>query len=51
VIGGVVLGLALSYVSGYEGSALQPLAALVILVVVLMVRPGGLFAASKERRV
>jgi branched-chain amino acid transport system permease protein len=51
VIGGVVLGLALSYVSGYEGSALQPLAALVILVVVLMVRPGGLFSASKERRV
>jgi len=32
VVGGLVLGLALSYVSGYEGSALQPLAALVILV-------------------
>jgi branched-chain amino acid transport system permease protein len=51
VIGGVVLGLALSYVSGYEGSALQPLAALVILVIVLMVRPNGLFSASAERRV
>ncbi|MBV9607117.1 MAG: branched-chain amino acid ABC transporter permease [Solirubrobacterales bacterium] len=51
VIGGVVLGLALSYVSGYEGSALVPLAALVILVVVLMVRPTGLFAATRERRV
>jgi branched-chain amino acid transport system permease protein len=51
VIGGLVLGLALSYVSGYEGSALQPLAALVILVVVLMLRPGGLFSVSKERRV
>ena len=51
VIGGLVLGLALSYVSGYEGSALQPLAALVILVVVLMLRPGGLFSATKERRV
>jgi branched-chain amino acid transport system permease protein len=51
VIGGVVLGLALSYVSGYEGSALQPLAALVILVLVLMVRPSGLFSATKERRV
>jgi branched-chain amino acid transport system permease protein len=51
VIGGLVLGLALSYVSGYEGSALAPLAALVILVAVLMVRPGGLFAASRERRV
>ncbi|HWE11140.1 MAG TPA: branched-chain amino acid ABC transporter permease [Solirubrobacteraceae bacterium] len=51
VIGGLVLGLALSYVSGYEGSALAPLAALVILVAVLMLRPGGLFAASSERRV
>jgi branched-chain amino acid transport system permease protein len=51
VIGGLVLGLALSYVSGYEGSALAPLAAFVILIVVLMVRPGGLFSASKERRV
>ncbi len=51
VIGGVILGLALSYVSGYEGSALQPLAALVILVLVLLVRPSGLFSATRERRV
>jgi branched-chain amino acid transport system permease protein len=51
IIGGLALGLALSYVSGYEGSALEPLAALVILMVVLMVRPGGLFSASQERRV
>jgi branched-chain amino acid transport system permease protein len=51
VIGGLVLGLALSYVSGYEGSALVPLAALAILVVVLMIRPTGLFAAQRERRV
>jgi branched-chain amino acid transport system permease protein len=51
VIGGLLLGLALSYVSGYEGSALVPLAALVILVLVLMIKPTGLFAASSERRV
>jgi branched-chain amino acid transport system permease protein len=51
VIGGILLGLALSYVSGYEGSSLVPLAALVILMVVLMVRPTGLFSASQERRV
>ena len=51
VVGGVLLGLALSYVSGYEGSALVPLAALVILVVVLLVRPNGLFSATAERRV
>jgi branched-chain amino acid transport system permease protein len=51
VIGGLVLGLALSYVSGYEGSALVPPASLVILVAVLMLRPGGLFPARGERRV
>jgi branched-chain amino acid transport system permease protein len=51
VVGGVVLGLALSYVSGYEGAAVVPLAALAILVIVLMIRPTGLFSATKERRV
>src|SRR5437588_6904677 len=51
LVGGVVLGLALSYVSGYWGSSLVTLAALVILVVVLMVRPTGLFPAAQERRV
>jgi branched-chain amino acid transport system permease protein len=51
VVGSLVLGLVLSYVAGYEGDALVPLAALVVLVLVLMVRPTGLFSATKERRV
>jgi branched-chain amino acid transport system permease protein len=51
VIGAILLGLVLSYVGGYEGTALVPLAALVVLVLVLMVRPTGLFPATKERRV
>jgi branched-chain amino acid transport system permease protein len=51
VVGGISLGLALSYVAGYEGSALVPLAALAILVIVLMVRPTGLFSSAQERRV
>jgi branched-chain amino acid transport system permease protein len=52
VVGGLILGLALSYVSGYveRGSALVNVAALVILMVVLLVRPGGLFASSTARR-
>jgi branched-chain amino acid transport system permease protein len=50
-LGGVLLGLVLSYVSGYEGSSLVTLAALVVLVAVLMVRPGGLFSSQRERRV
>jgi branched-chain amino acid transport system permease protein len=51
VVGGIVLGLALSYVSGYEGSSMVTLGALVILVAVLMVRPTGLFSVAQERRV
>ncbi len=51
VVGGVILGLALSYVSGYEGASLVTLASLVILVAVLMVRPTGIFTAPKARRV
>ena len=52
IVGGLLLGLALSYVSGYveRGSALVNVAALVILMVVLLVRPGGLFASSVARR-
>jgi branched-chain amino acid transport system permease protein len=51
VVGGVLLGLALSYVSGYEGSSLVTLAALVVLIAVLMIRPNGLFSSAQERRV
>lgn len=50
-VGGVLLGLVLSYVSGYEGASLVTLAALVVLIVVLMIRPGGLFSSTRERRV
>jgi branched-chain amino acid transport system permease protein len=51
VVGGVALGLVLSYISGYEGASLVTLAALVILIAVLMIRPGGLFSSTQERRV
>lgn len=51
VIGGLLLGVSLSFVSGYVGSQLVALAALVILMLVLTLRPGGLFAQAAERRV
>jgi branched-chain amino acid transport system permease protein len=53
VIGGLLLGLALSYAGGYlhSGASLVPVVALAILVVVLMVRPDGLFSATQVRRV
>jgi branched-chain amino acid transport system permease protein len=55
VVGGLLLGVALSYVSGYlpsgHGSDLTSLVALGILVAVLLIRPDGLFSAAKVRRV
>ncbi|MFC5061515.1 branched-chain amino acid ABC transporter permease [Actinomycetospora atypica] len=51
VVGGLVLGIALSYVSGYLGSELAGMAALVVLVAVLLVRPAGLFGRTTVRRV
>lgn len=51
VVGGLTVGLLLSYVSGYAGSDLTPLAVLGLLLAVLLVRPGGLFAPVAARRV
>lgn len=51
VVGGLLLGVSLSFVSGYVGSELVALAALVILMLVLLLRPGGLFSHAAERRV
>ena len=53
VTGGLLLGLALSYAGGYlpSGANLVPVVALGILVLVLMVRPDGLFSATRVRRV
>ena len=51
VIGGLILGIALSFVSGYVGSELVALAALVILMAVLLLKPGGLFSHATARRV
>jgi branched-chain amino acid transport system permease protein len=51
VVGGLLLGVSLSFVSGYVGSELVALAALGILIVVLLLRPSGLFSHAKARRV
>ena len=51
VVGGLLLGLGLSFVSGYVASQLVPLAALAILMLVLTLRPGGLFSHAPARRV
>ncbi len=51
VVGGIVLGLTSTYVTGYLDSSLVTLAALVILLAVLLLKPGGLFSSSVARRV
>ena len=51
VVGGLLLGILLSYAGGYLGSDVTALVALGILVVALMLRPAGLFSAARIRRV
>jgi branched-chain amino acid transport system permease protein len=51
VVGGVLLGVVLSYAGGYLGSSLVLVYGLVVLALVLMVRPSGLFSAAATRRV
>jgi branched-chain amino acid transport system permease protein len=51
VVGGLAVGVVLSYVSGYIGSDVTPLAALALLLAVLLVRPGGLFSGVATRHV
>jgi branched-chain amino acid transport system permease protein len=55
VVGGLLLGVILSYAGGYIGGSvgadLTSLVALGILVAVLMIRPDGLFAGARMRRV
>jgi branched-chain amino acid transport system permease protein len=51
VVGGVLLGVVLSYAGGYLGNDLVLVYGLVVLGLVLMVRPSGLFGATRTRRV
>ena len=51
VAGGLILGVALNYVGGYLGSNLETIFGLAALIVVLMIRPSGIFAASAGRQV
>ena len=52
VVGGLAVGLILSYVSGYMPRQRDlPIAVLVLLLAVLLVRPGGLFSGVAARQV
>jgi len=51
LVGGLVTGLALSYLGGYVSGRLESLGALAILVGMLVARPSGLLGHSSPRRV
>ncbi|MGH7910347.1 MAG: branched-chain amino acid ABC transporter permease [Candidatus Dormibacteraceae bacterium] len=51
LVGGLVTGLVLSYVGGFLGSSLETVGALVMLLVVLSIRPQGIFSRASLRRV
>lgn len=51
VLGGIAVGLVLSYVGGYLGGDVTPLAVPVLLFAVLLTRPAGIFGGVRARRV
>ncbi len=51
VIGGLATGLLLGYVSGYLSGSIAPIAVLVVLLGVLLVRPQGIFSGTATRQV
>ncbi len=51
LVGGLAIGLGLSYIGGYLGGDVESIGALFILIAVLMFRPQGLFVHAAERRV
>ncbi|WP_017602019.1 branched-chain amino acid ABC transporter permease [Nocardiopsis lucentensis] len=51
LLGGMLMGLAMSYVSGYVGPEVATLAALAVVVLVLSVRPDGILSRPTARKV
>jgi branched-chain amino acid transport system permease protein len=51
IIGGLVIGLLTTYTAGYLGGGLQQVVPFVVLVLILMVRPYGLFGEVRIERV
>lgn len=51
VLGAIVLGLAESFAAGYLSSDYEDVVAFVLLIVILIVRPGGLLGSSQTQKV
>jgi branched-chain amino acid transport system permease protein len=51
IVGGVIIGLLIQYTAGYLGGGLQQVIPYIVLVLILMVRPYGLFGEVRIERV
>jgi branched-chain amino acid transport system permease protein len=51
MVGGLILGIALAVLDRYVSNDIDTFYTLVLLVVVLMLRPAGLFSRGQARRV
>jgi branched-chain amino acid transport system permease protein len=51
MVAGVVIGLLVSYTAGYIGGGLQQVIPFVVLVLILLFRPYGLFGEVRIERV
>jgi len=49
LLGGLVVGVVMTLVTGYLGATVAPIGVLVLLVVVLLVAPHGVFSMRKAR--
>lgn len=49
LLGGLVVGVAMTLVTGYLGATVAPIGVLVLLVGVLLVKPGGIFSMREAR--
>jgi len=51
IVGGVIIGLLEAYVGGYIGMGLNQVISFIVLILILMVRPYGLFGQEIIERV
>ncbi|GAA1968940.1 branched-chain amino acid ABC transporter permease [Isoptericola halotolerans] len=49
IVGGVAVGVLITLVTGFLGAGMAPIAVLALLTLVLLVRPGGIFAVKEAR--
>jgi len=49
VVGGLILGLGVTFIANYVGSTLVFLSAFVFLIIILLVKPAGLISGKRSR--